>query len=1082
LKAISWRKRCLVIAAASVFILGIGLPVISGAMMAGPTSGEATSLVAASAATPQAAVQPAVSLSPHNGTLDVYETVPGGATTLDPAAAYDVTSEEVLFNTYETLVNYNGSSTATFVPTLATCVPGQGNQCNQDYGGNFTGIANATGAAFTGSNGQPVYWTFVIDPAARFYDPASHKGFPVYPTDVMFSVARTLAFTNLPYAEKAPGWIIAQSLLNIGQSSFNHGFNSPYNNTAQNIMHSMLINDSEFCPASAMGVMGNGCITFIAHGQNVVWPEFLDFVEDESGAAVVSCGWYTNENAGVPGWNGTKPTNHGDGSCVLPNGAKTTNNATAPYGLTTSWGNYLAGLGLAPTYYNAFEAQDFNWPAPQPNVQWRIVASGPYYIAPSGEINPEISYSLEANPDYKQPSGCTGATFNGIHTYTGYCDPATGQYIPKVDVTWETSGEGDSLGTDAILAGTADFAGIFTTHTGEFLSDVHSGLWQYITAGSLDDAFVTINLAIDDTDFNTTFGNILHTNPIPETLFSDMGLRNFYVDSYPYATIQQTINTVEGIEFSFNAGGPIPVGMGNYYPSNVTFPYEHGDPFQGAGPVASNYTTAGEAAWWWAQLTNPLSPYYNATLHADCTSGTPCTWPIGYFDGAPVDQTLINDWAADIFKISNGTLSPWPLSMTFTQFLESLVGPAESPLASAVGFGWGPDYPDPTDYVSPIASPSNAYTAPDAFDYQVLTPPYENNLTCGYYTPDLANLSYWVHAATNFNGSFNSTCQGVAYNVAVYYMNVAAQLPAGPNRVTIYAEIEQITNALAMYVYNGQTNQIIGFAPWISAASVNTNPLVGAGEINDWIQIRYQTGVTKVTVNEAGLTVGQTWGITVNGKFENNTTVIKPHTLHTVEGSVVYFEPAGILTLAPAAAPAGFGTVRVTGPVHTSFNESNVTLGHPVVLTLFFGALRTVSFTEDILAAMWTGLPAHTAWTVTLTRILAGSEHGSLVKVNTTTCQVTGETCGSAVFSVPQGLTYHYAISGLPVTYIASPASGSIAAGAVNVVHLEKFKDPPVHGGAERAMFALPAKLFGAVSTVGKAFEDLAAVPMRGGF
>ncbi|MGP8077853.1 MAG: hypothetical protein ACLQC7_08750, partial [Thermoplasmata archaeon] len=132
-------------------------------------------------------------VSPHPGTLTVYEILPGGSNTEDPSVAYDTGSYEAILNVYQTLVNYNGNSTDTFVPTLAVCVP-RTPQCSTDYPG-FTGIYDQTGAVFTGGVGQlPTYWTYVIDKQASFYDPTTTTSWGVYPSDVMFSLARTIAF------------------------------------------------------------------------------------------------------------------------------------------------------------------------------------------------------------------------------------------------------------------------------------------------------------------------------------------------------------------------------------------------------------------------------------------------------------------------------------------------------------------------------------------------------------------------------------------------------------------------------------------------------------------------------------------------------------------------------------------------------------------------------------------------------------------------------------------------------------------------------------------------------------------------
>ncbi len=945
---------------------------------------------------PSAAV-PSSAEGPHPGTLDVFEPVPGGATTLDPAAAYDTTSYEVILNVYQTLVSYNGSTTGSFVPTLATCVPGQGTQCATDYGTGFTGIFNATGGNFTGTNGAPVYWTFVIDPAAHFYDPGTGTSWKVYPSDVMFSIARSLAFADVPYATKTAGWILAQALLPPGNDKWDNSLHSPYNNTPAQIYDSMLVNDSAYCPAKAMnGVQGNGCITFVADGSSQVWPEFLDFVEDNLGASVVPCGWFSAQGANITGWSGSAAA-HGDGSCKLPDGGSTTNNS--------AWSTYVGGLG--DTYWDTYEALDNNWPAPNQGVEKALVGSGPYYAS----VNWGLSYDLAANPGYAEPSGCSGAA--SLATYSGYCDPAPGAYIPKVDVTWETSKQGDSLGTDAIEAGTADFAGIYTTQTTSLLGYVHSGLWQYNLFPTLSTGFTPINLGISYSAFDTDFAGVSPSgsNPINATLLTDLGIRNFYVQAYPYTTIEEDINTVDDIQFSFNAGGPIPFGMGNYYPSNVSWPSLMGD------PIGANATHVGSAQWWWNQLVNETTgPYYNATLVKDCVgASSPCSWYVGYFDGAPVGETVINDWAGEIYNISQHALEPVPLAETFTQFLTAFAGAYEVPLASSFGFGWAPDYPDPTDYAAPMSQANGDYTGPDAFSEQLLTggggpwnatnpSPYENNTTCGHSgigPGSYGNLTYWANQANVTNlttGNFSSECQGVAYAVANYWLGITGALAAGPTRILQYNLEEQILNRLAMYIYNGQTNELVGFAPWIDKTSINENPVIGGGGDSVWFQVRYNTSFSagySITMKESGLPSGTSWSATVGltTLTGTGTSIAFPATF--ANGSYNYsvsFETG--YSVAPSS-----GAVTVAGADATQ----------DVVYTAFSTASSDVYFNE-------TGLPSNTSWSV----LIPG--YGAVTSGEPT-----------ETFALPNHATYPYTAS-LVVGFL-TPAAGERERGRRTGVH-----------------------------------------------
>ena len=51
---------------------------------------------------------------------------------------------------------------------------------------------------------------------------------------------------------------------------------------------------------------------------------------------------------------------------------------------------------------------------------------------------------------------------------------------------------------------------------------------------------------------------------IPNDFFSYLGMRQFFVHSYPYATVQQMIDTVEGIHLSLKYGGAIPQYLADY--------------------------------------------------------------------------------------------------------------------------------------------------------------------------------------------------------------------------------------------------------------------------------------------------------------------------------------------------------------------------------------------------------------------------------------------------------------------------------------------------------------------------------------
>jgi ABC-type transport system substrate-binding protein len=117
--------------------------------------------------------------------ITVAEVQPGGPVTWDPQVDYDIVGMEEIANIFQNLVQYNGSSTVSFIPYLAAVLPTQENGgISQDYS----------------------TYTFQIRNDQYF-----SNGDPVTAYDVWFSMARCIAF-----ASGSPGpvdWIQAQYLI-----------------------------------------------------------------------------------------------------------------------------------------------------------------------------------------------------------------------------------------------------------------------------------------------------------------------------------------------------------------------------------------------------------------------------------------------------------------------------------------------------------------------------------------------------------------------------------------------------------------------------------------------------------------------------------------------------------------------------------------------------------------------------------------------------------------------------------------------------------------------------------------------------
>ncbi|MEM3191654.1 MAG: ABC transporter substrate-binding protein [Candidatus Parvarchaeota archaeon] len=136
------------------------------------------------------------------GTITNAEVVPGGPYALDPQIDWETVGMEVIRNVYQTLVAYNGTSTTSFIPVLATNIP-------------------------TVANGEispnQLNWTFYIRNNAYFAD--GHK---VTVFDVYFSLVRELLFTT--GSPGTGGYTLAQALL-PGYANDTPGFNDYYNIT-----------------------------------------------------------------------------------------------------------------------------------------------------------------------------------------------------------------------------------------------------------------------------------------------------------------------------------------------------------------------------------------------------------------------------------------------------------------------------------------------------------------------------------------------------------------------------------------------------------------------------------------------------------------------------------------------------------------------------------------------------------------------------------------------------------------------------------------------------------------------------------
>jgi hypothetical protein len=745
-----------------------------------------------------------VAKSPHTGELVVYEVAPSGAVTLDPAGDYYTIGEEVSVNVFQYLITYNGTDegpTANgFIPDAATCVPGSG-QCNAMYPG--------TNALVSGGN-----ITFVISSANRFYDPSTGKTWAMYPSDVMFSFLRQMMYADGSVTTTYPGWIADQALLPAGNPNYDNtgpggaAVHYPYNNTPANLLDSMLVNDSAFCPASAM-TSANGCITFNTALSGFSQPAILDYLAHGTAGAIQSCSWYTAEGTGVPGFSANGAV---DAPCWLPgHSTSTTQSSFTSYVSSqsdTAWdGLELGGQGNYSVCGTPFCATGF-----------AEVGSGPYGLV---NANPTVGYVLGANPGWVQPAGCAGQS---------YCLPAKGGYTPKVVVYYDDS---DTQGIQELSAGYADLAGIEQADAGTYLALAAKG--QVVLSNNPSTG--TFNFG-----FNLNIGLTVlkefdpYTVNIQSDTFTYVGLRDFLAQAYPYASVDAQYNVYQGIEFGFNYGGFIPQFLGSYYPTNVSWPGYNATTGVWSDPstASSAASIQGSAAWYWAQITTPSSPLYDPQFGASgYNAHNPLHVPAIAFEGDPTHFAIYQLWGKYVSQISGGAVVFDTFYVAPGVVYEYLI--PGSPWALWF-LGWAADYAQPYDYWAAYGVAAGTWTVPNS-DYSVLTGAAFNSASCTDSTTaeiqSFAGLYYWANQA-----SIPQACQGVAYNVTLYWAVQANHDSDVAQGQLIWNRVDAIESALNFYVNTEQAFSETYFAPWINPSSLNLNGIEGfPGGVGQWYTI-----------------------------------------------------------------------------------------------------------------------------------------------------------------------------------------------------------------------------------------------------
>ena len=206
-----------------------------------------------------------------NSIITRAELETGSYKTLDPATADDSVSLEIIWNVYQQLIKYNGSSTSSVVPELVSQIPSISNGgINTNYK-NYT-VADPWGTTYAVNITPYENYTFHIRSNATF-----QNGQPVTAWDAMYSFTRQLLFDN--GEPGTGGWVLAQYILPGNYRVTNTFWNITQNITVDNATNNITLHfQKPMTPTlvfqllvSYGGVTPMDASWLIAHGAGITW-------------------------------------------------------------------------------------------------------------------------------------------------------------------------------------------------------------------------------------------------------------------------------------------------------------------------------------------------------------------------------------------------------------------------------------------------------------------------------------------------------------------------------------------------------------------------------------------------------------------------------------------------------------------------------------------------------------------------------------------------------------------------------------------------------------------------------------------
>ncbi len=281
---------------------------------------------------------------PNPGVINVAENVAGGPFSFDPQIDYESVGFEVVQNIFATLLVYNGSSTTTFIPMVASQIPSvQNGEVNSNY----------------------TSYTFQIRQGLKF-----SNGDPITAYDVWYSMIRDMLFVG--GAPGTPDWILAQYL--IPGATIGVPIMSAANDT------------TDFNAIMNAVTYSNSSQTVTFHLVRPIAPQlFFTAIADPLGGGILDAAWLQQVGAGITFtpqgfYNYQNQGNEGNYNTKVQNDPVT----SGPYMIQS----YVPGqsVTLAP---NPYFTGTPGIPPPQDTVviQWVKDPETAYNLFASGQVD-----------------------------------------------------------------------------------------------------------------------------------------------------------------------------------------------------------------------------------------------------------------------------------------------------------------------------------------------------------------------------------------------------------------------------------------------------------------------------------------------------------------------------------------------------------------------------------------------------------------------------------------------------------------------------------------------------------------------